>query len=62
MNPGRLIAVGFVMTLAGAVLPFLMVIGVIDASLFLSALSYASSVGGLMFGLLGAATFANSSG
>ena len=58
VNPNRLIFIGFLGVFAGAALPFLMVIGVLEASLFLSFVSYTSSVGGLFLGLIGAATTA----
>jgi hypothetical protein len=51
----RLIALGFLLVLAGAVLPFLMVIGLLPAPLWLSVVSYLSSVSGLFLGLIGAA-------
>lgn len=54
----RLLGVGFVMVLAGAALPFLMVIGVVQSSLFLGFVAYGNSVGGLFLGLLGAASLA----
>ncbi|MDQ7030337.1 MAG: hypothetical protein Q9O62_11440 [Ardenticatenia bacterium] len=50
----RLIALGFVLALIGAVLPFLMVIKLLPASFFLSFLAYGSSVAGLWFGMMGA--------
>ena len=51
----RYIAIGFVLVLAGAVLPFLIVIHVLPSTLPLNFLSYACSVGGLMLGVAGAA-------
>jgi hypothetical protein len=45
---------GFVLVTAGAGLPFLMVIRVLDLSLPLSALSYAASLSGLLLGIVGA--------
>lgn len=58
MNPTRLIFIGFLGVFTGAALPFLMVIGVVKASLFLSFISYGSSVGGMFLGLIGAAAMA----
>jgi len=55
MNPRKLIFIAFLMVLMGAVLPFLMVIGVLKASLLMSFISYAVSVGGLFLGIVGAA-------
>ena len=57
MKPSKLIFVAFLMVLMGAVLPFLMVIGVFEASLWLSFLAYGISVGGLFLGILGAAHY-----
>ena len=47
--------VGFGLVLAGAVLPFLMVIHVLPSPLWLSVVAYASSVSGLFLGIIGAA-------
>ncbi len=57
MRPYRLFVVGFLLVLAGAVLPFLMIMGIVPASLWLSFVTYISSVTGLFLGILGAATF-----
>ncbi len=55
MTPARLIFVGFLLVLAGAVIPFLMVIGTLPTTLWLSFVSYGSSVTGLFVGILGSA-------
>jgi len=55
-DPNRVIFVGFLLVLSGAVLPFLMVIRVLDSSLLLGFIAYSNSVGGLTLGLLGMAT------
>jgi hypothetical protein len=55
--PLRCLLLGFVLVTFGAVAPILMVIDLIPASLLLSFLSYAASVGGLMFGLVGASLY-----
>ena len=57
MKPSRVIFIAFLMVLMGAVLPFLMVIRVFEASLWLSFLSYIISVGGLFLGVVGAANY-----
>ena len=54
-HPGRLMWIGGVMLLLGAVMPFLMVISVFPNSLLLSALSYFASIGGLFLGIIGLA-------
>jgi hypothetical protein len=48
------ILIGFVMVVFGAVVPFLMVLQIINLSLWLSILSYSASVVGLFIGVFGA--------
>lgn len=55
-NLNKLIVIGFFLVLAGAVLPFLMMMGVIASTFFLSFLSYGASIAGLFMGVIGAAT------
>jgi hypothetical protein len=50
----RLLLGGLLLVSAGAGLPFLMVIHVLDLSFPLSVLSYAASLCGLMLGIVGA--------
>lgn len=50
----KLILGGLLLVTAGAGLPFLMVIRVLDLSLPLSVLSYAASLAGLLLGIVGA--------
>jgi hypothetical protein len=57
MRPNRLFVAGLALVLAGAVLPFLMVIGVLPSSLWLNFVAYISSVAGLFLGILSAAAF-----
>jgi len=54
MPPLQIILIGFALVLLGWILPFLMVLHVIEADFFLSFLSYAASVGGLLLGIIGA--------
>ena len=49
----KLILFGFLMVLAGAVLPFLIVIKVLESTFFLNFFSFAVSVIGLFIGQLG---------
>lgn len=56
MLKNRLIVVGFFMVLTGAVLPFLIVMGVLESTFFLNFLAFATSVIGVFLGILGAAT------
>jgi len=53
-NPKYLILVGFVLVLLGAIVPFLMVMGILRSSFFLNFFSYISSVLGLFLGIIGA--------
>jgi hypothetical protein len=52
----KLILGGFLLATAGAGLPLLMVIHVLDLSLPLSVLAYAASLSGLLLGIVGAVT------
>ena len=56
MPVNRLIVIGFILVLAGAVIPFLMVVGVLPKPLWLSMFAYGSSIAGLLLGLLGASS------
>ena len=50
----RLLLGGLLLVAAGAGLPFLMIIRVLDLSLPLSVLAYAASLSGLLLGIVGA--------
>jgi hypothetical protein len=52
-HPSRLIAIGFGLLVIGAVLPFLMVIELVESTLFLDFLAVVCTIGGLTVGLLG---------
>lgn len=56
-RPGRLIILAFFMLLAGAVLPFLIVIGLLESTFFLNFLTYVVSVAGLFLGVIGIAMY-----
>jgi len=56
-----MIAVGFVLVVAGAVLPFLMVQQILKSTLFLNFLAFAISVSGLFLGLIGGAMYVSTS-
>jgi hypothetical protein len=58
IRPLRLILIGFFLVLFGFVGPFLMVVGIVDASFAFSFLSHAASVSGLFLGLIGTAMYA----
>jgi hypothetical protein len=56
-QPLRLILIGFFLVLFGFVGPFLMVLGIVEATFFFSFLSHAASVSGLFLGLIGTAMY-----
>ena len=53
----KLIIVGFVLLLVGVVLPFLMVLGLVESTLLLNFLAYGSSTTGLILGFIGVAQY-----
>ena len=55
MGANRYLVVGSCLLVAGAVLPFLMVIGVLPSPLWLSFVVFACTVGGGFVGILGLA-------
>jgi hypothetical protein len=59
MSPGplRIILVGFALVVLGVVLPFLMVLHVLQSTFFLNFISYAASTAGLILGIVGAALY-----
>jgi hypothetical protein len=57
MHPRNIILLGLVLVLLGFVLPFLMVLRVIEPSFLLSFLSYGASITWLLLGLMGAAWY-----
>ncbi len=56
-NPLRLIAIGFGLLVIGVVLPFLMVIELVESTLFLNFLAAVSSIAGLTMGSIGVAHY-----
>lgn len=58
LSPFGLMALGFVMLLAGFAIPFLMIIQVLQPSFLGALLSYALSLVGLIVGVIGTAVFA----
>jgi hypothetical protein len=52
-NPLKLVAIGFGLLIIGVVLPFLMVVELVESTLFLNFLAVASSIAGLTTGFLG---------
>ena len=57
MRYSRLIVIGFFLVLLGAVLPFLMVLGLIESTLLLNFVAFSASVVGLFLGVIGMATY-----
>jgi hypothetical protein len=57
MKPVDMIVIGFVLSLVGIALPFLMLIHVIGSTLFLNFFSFTASMGGLMLGIAGASLY-----
>ena len=54
-QPKKLIFIGFILVLIGAVGPWLMVLGYVESSFLFNFFVYGSSVSGLILGVLGAA-------
>lgn len=56
-NPLRLIVVGFALLLAGAILPFLMLVGIVESTLFTNLVAVVCSIGGLTMGFMGIVSY-----
>ena len=54
-HPKKIILLGFFLVLFGFVGPWLMILGYLKSTLFLNFIIYASSVSGLILGIIGAA-------
>jgi len=57
MDPWMILFLGFLLVLAGAVLPFLMVIHLLKSTFFLNFFSYTASLVGIILGLIGSAMY-----
>ncbi|NWG08257.1 MAG: hypothetical protein HXY35_16400 [Chloroflexi bacterium] len=57
-NPRFLLSLGVFLMLLGILLPFLMVIKVLESTFFLNFFSWSASVAGLSFGTIGFAMYA----
>lgn len=53
LSPAQLVWIGFALLVAGVVLPFLMVIRVLESTLLLNFVAYIASVSGLLIGMIG---------
>jgi len=58
-KPLALILIGFVLVLLGAVLPFLIILQVIESTFFMNFLAYGASMTGLFLGVIGASMYVN---
>ncbi len=56
-SPRFLLFIGLFLMLLGIILPFLMVIHVIESTFFMNFFSWGSSVVGLALGMIGVATY-----
>lgn len=54
-HPRSLIVIGFLLTVSGAALPFLMVIKVLESTFFLNFLAFTAQVLGIIIGMIGIA-------
>jgi hypothetical protein len=61
LPPWALILIGFLLVLAGMVLPFLMVIHLLPSTFFLNFFSYGASLTGLFLGIIGASLYVRGS-
>ena len=57
MSPLGLIFTGFLLSLTGVILPFLIVIHIIPSTFFLNFFSYGVSLTGLFLGIIGASRY-----
>ena len=56
-SPRLLLGLGLILMILGIVIPFLIVIRVIDSTFFLNFFSWGASVAGLFLGIIGVATW-----
>jgi hypothetical protein len=56
-NPKTLLIVGFFLMVAGIVLPFLMVIQVLESTFFLNFFSFGAQVVGMFLGFIGSVMY-----
>jgi hypothetical protein len=61
MPPWALILIGFLLVMAGMILPFLMVIHLLPSTFFLNFFSYGASLTGLFLGIIGASLYVRGS-
>jgi len=56
-NPRLLLTLGLILMLLGVILPFLMVIHLIESTFFLNFFAWGASVSGVFLGFIGVATW-----
>ncbi len=57
MRPWNLILIGFLLSVLGVALPFLMVVQMVQSTFFLNFFSFVASMSGLILGIIGAALY-----
>jgi hypothetical protein len=57
ISPLKIILIGFALAVLGIVLPFLMVLHIIESTFFLNFFSYGASLVGLFLGMIGSAYY-----
>ena len=55
LSPKAMLLIGFILVLTGAVLPFLMVVRVVESTYFLNFFAFGAQVAGSFLGIIGAA-------
>jgi hypothetical protein len=58
LSPVKIILIGLVLAILGVVLPFFMVMHIIQSTFFLNFFSYGASTVGLILGIIGASQYA----
>ena len=56
-SPRLLLGLGLLLMILGVVIPFLILIHVVESTFFLNFFSWGASVGGLFLGIIGVATW-----
>ncbi|MCI0608588.1 MAG: hypothetical protein L0Z71_05955 [Anaerolineae bacterium] len=56
-SPRLMVTIGLILMLLGIILPFLMLIHILESTFFLNFFSWGASVGGLFLGVIGVATW-----
>lgn len=59
LRTAHMMIIAFVLLLAGACVPFLMMMRIIESTFFLNFLAYIASMGGLILGIIGVVLYVN---